>query len=357
MQKIEIKPVSSIPRAKWDSYVSAHSQGCVFHQEAFFRIYEVTPQHEPFFTCAVNTSGDIVAMLCAVRVAVGEAMSRWTSRSLMYAPPICDNSQEGVAGLKLLLEDHDKHMAKRVLFTEIRPSGKCGELGQALGQLGYEYFDYFNYVQDLSEGENAICSRAKKMLQKVRSSERRGAEIKHLELDEHNIASVYRVISQSYCRAQVPLSPIQLFDASRRFLSAGVMSLRSLEFLGETVAVAVGLSYKDKYFAWFNGTTRPRNLPATSAVLVWDEMRTALKDGLTSYDFGGAGWPNEDYGPRVFKSRFKGQLTNHGRYRKVHSRLKLNMARAGYQLLRGTLSPNVRPPLEPDGSSKVLGAK
>lgn len=260
----------------------------------------------------------------------------------MYAEPICEPTDVGRDGLAKLLEAHDSEHSKKVLFSEIRPiKSLCAAKG-LLTERGYKYFDYSNYIQNLGGSIAPVQSRAKKMLQKVRSSIRRGAEVQRLDATKQNIARAYRVIQHSYYRAQVPRAPIEVFMSAAECLPEGVLCIRMLRHQGQDVAAAIGLSFGDRYFAWYNGSTRPAALPATTGVLVWDEIQQAHQAGHSYYDFGGAGWPKKSYGPRVFKSRFKGTLTNHGRYRKVYSPFKLNVARAGYFLLRGKISPRTR---------------
>ena len=101
---------------------------------------------------------------------------------------------------------------------------------------------------------------------------------------------------------------------------------------GKDLAGTIGLCYGPRYFAWYGGTSRPPGLHPF-ACLVWDEIQQSHQQGLAIYDFGGAGRPEEEYGPRVFKSRFHGQLVNHGRFRRVFSRGKLALAERGYKSL------------------------
>lgn len=61
---------------------------------------------------------------------------------------------------------------------------------------------------------------------------------------------------------------------------------------------------------------------------------------MTLYDFGGAGWPNEDYGPRHFKKKFGGELVRFGRYRKVFSPIRMKMAEAAYDATRRMSRPS-----------------
>ncbi|MFN3189921.1 MAG: GNAT family N-acetyltransferase [Aureliella sp.] len=343
MNDIKIRSCCELDPQQWDCFVRGHPNGEVFHTTAFFNALSETPGHQPQFLAAVEEGKDgvaIVALLAAVRVTVGPVFTNWTTRSLMYAEPIFADSEVGRYALQLLIQHHDQVVAKFSLFSEIRAVNVPGEEKQILEEFGYKYLEYYNYLQDLRGGMQQVEATTPKVRRKVESAMRKGARvIRCAPANEKCIGMAYEVIAESYRRARVPLADFQLFSRTAAFLGKD-LSVRLLEYGGSVVASSIGLVYKNRFFAWYNGTLRPADLPASSAVLVWDEMTEACERGLTQYDFGGAGWPDEDYGPRTFKARFKGQLVNYGRYRKVSSRLRLQVARAGYRLLRGAISPS-----------------
>ena len=324
----------------WDRYVNDHPKGSVFHTSAMFRVFDATPNHEPMHIASRNSDGKIVAMLCAVRVSTfGGMMQRIASRSIMYAEPICDDSDEGIESLIQLIQSHDRRWNRKTLYTEIRPlADHHGAEQVALEKCGYELLPYCNYVNDLSEGTKSIAARTKGVQRKIRTAKRRGLEIKRVDLTG-SIESVYQQIQASFGRAKVPVAPIELFQSANEHLPQEVLSVRLGCLDGQNVAASVGLVFKDRYFAWFNGTTRPKGVCATAA-LVWDEIEEACGRGIKTYDFGGAGWPGENFGPRTFKSRFGGESVCQGRYRKVGSQLRLALANRGYKLVRRVLFKN-----------------
>ena len=317
----------------WNEYVEKHPKGSVFHTREMYRVFEDTPGYTPMWIGARDADGEIIAILCAVKVAtVSGMLSRFASRSIMFAEPICDDTDEGILALAKLIEFHDEKWCKQTLFTEVRPMQPQGSEAVALENSNYKQLDYCNYVNDLSDGHHVLASRIKKTMRKVRTAKRRG-----LVIDKGNNAALvgraYRQIQTSYAHSRVPVAPVEILEAAVRHLPPGVLQIRVGHIGGADVAAAVGLVYKNRYFAWYNGTTRPKGI-AGAATLVWDEIETACRLGLSEYDFGGAGWPDEDFGPREFKSRFGGKLVNHSRYRKIGSQIKLVLAEKGYGILR-----------------------
>ena len=324
----------------WDRYVNEHPKGSIFHTSAMLRVFKATPNHDPMFIAARNGDGKIVAILCAVRVnTLGGVLERLASRSIMYAEPICDDTDEGIESLIGLIKTHDRRWNRKTLFTEVRPmTGRHGAEQVALEHCGYQLLPYCNYVNDLSDGASSIAARTKPVQRKIRTAKRRGLKIKQVS-SENDFESVYRQIQVSYGRSQIPVAPNELFHSARKHLPPEMLSVRLGSVDGQNVAASVGLVFKDRYFAWFNGTTRPKGIAATAS-LVWDEIEEACQRGIKTYDFGGAGWPEEEYGPRIFKSRFGGTAIDSGRYRKVGSQLQLALARGGFGLVRRFLFKN-----------------
>ncbi len=321
----------------WNEYVLQHPQGSIFHTREMYQVFANTPRHEPMFNGYRDSTGKIIAMLCAVKIdTIGGAMSSLASRSVMFAEPICDDSDEGIMALKKLIEHHDLEWGRKTLFTEIRLHNAPGAERIALEGCGYDHLEYLNYVNDLSDGQHVLASKIKKTFRKIRTARRRGMTVDQASTPDM-LLRVYRQIQSSYSRAKVPVAPLQLFESAVQFLPNDSIQLRVGSLDGTDVASAVGLIFKDRYYAWYNGTTRPQGVSATATV-VWDEIEAACRLGLTQYDFGGAGWPDEDFGPRKFKSRFGGELVSHGRYRKVGSPLKLALAKGGYGLFRTFLA-------------------
>ena len=337
----------------WNEYVNKHPKGSVFHTREMFRVFEDTPSHTPMWIGARDSNGEIIAILCAVKVdTISGVLSRFASRSIMFAEPICDDTDEGILALSKLIEFHDRQWNKETLFTEVRPMHEPNAEVVALESSQYRQLSYCNYINDLSDGHHVLASKIKKTMRKIRTAKRRGLIIDGENLEEL-IPRAYQQIQASYSRSRVPVAPIEILSAAVRHLPVGTLQVRVGHVNGVDVAASVGLVFKNRYFAWFNGTIRPKGIAAVAA-LVWDEIETACRLGLTEYDFGGAGWPEQEFGPREFKSRFGGNQVNHFRYRKIGSRIKMALAEKGYGILRRFLSSQNK---ENDFTISTMGSK
>lgn len=325
--------ISHFPNhADWNDYPANHPRGSVFHTLEMYCSFLGRTRTDPVSLSARNRDGKIVAMLSAVFVDTLDLFKRWSTRSIMFAEPICDPTPEGRAGLRQLLKEHDRIAGNSTLFTEIRCLFPPSDVHSILTEEDYSWFDYDNYLQDLTVDLGVMKSRMKSQMRKIKTAHKRGLVISQHN-DQSGVERAYRIIKESYRRSQVPCLSKEIFENAMHQMPPGRMQVRVAELDGQDVAAAIGLVYGDRFYAWHNGTTRPKGISATAAI-VWDEIQEAKRLGLVEYDFGGAGWAGQSYGPRTFKARFKGNLVNYGRYRRVHSKFRFMIAKGVFEVCR-----------------------
>ena len=322
---------------KWGEYIQRHDKATIFHTVGMYEVFSGTPKCRPWAMAATNADGAIVAMASAVRVeTLGGMASRFASRSIWYAEPICDETDEGQAGLELIIQAHDKAMKGQVLFTEIRPLFQQKREFTALSNQGYTYKDYLNYVVtlDVASGEtNALLQNVSKSCRKqIRKCADRGVTVK-VETTHDSIDELYKLVQFSYSRSGVPLAGKELFQRALVIFGSEIVEIRLAKYKNATVAAGITLKFKGVVYAWYGGSYRLPGL-APFAALTWSEIESGAREGFRFYDFGGAGWPDEDYGPRDFKSKFGGELVRYGRYKKVDSPMKLKAATSVFGLLK-----------------------
>lgn len=335
--KLEMMTPDQVPQL-WDDYVGKHPKGTIFHTSLMHQVFDRTKKYYPFSLAARNQNGEIIAMLCAVRIeTVGGIASSMASRSIWYSEPICDASPEGQTALSLLVAEHDRAMRGKILFTEVRPIYENDWEHDALLNNHYEYKNYLNYVVELQDDETAQLKRlAKSCRKQIRKCQNRGVTIERVT-NHDSVEQMYKLVEFSYNRSKVPLASVDLFHNALDVLGDSMAEIRIASFENQNVAAGITLKFKEMIYAWYGGSLRITGL-APFAMLTWDEIRCGGAEGYRHYDFGGAGWPDEDYGPRDFKSKFGGELVQYGRYRRIVSPLKLTAATYAYQAVRGLKS-------------------
>lgn len=318
---------------RWDDYVLQHPKGAIFHTRAMLRVFGSVQSIEPMAEAAVDESGRIVALLVSCHVKTLRGLSGLTSRAVHYAEPLCDPSPLGVEGLEKLIQRHDDRMRNRALLCEVRVLSEPGCEHEALLHSGYDHRDYINYIVPLDAPSDVLWERLnKKLRQKIRGTWRSGIEVRD-DTSQAGVERLYKLLQASYGRARVPLLNRKLFEATLEHLSPECVRIRTAFQNDQPVASIISLIFGNRLFSWYGGTLR---LPGLSpfACVVWDDIAWGSQNGLQIYDFGGAGWPHENYGPRKFKASFGGQEIRPGRYVQTYSPLRLRLATWAYGVSR-----------------------
>ena len=334
-----IRIVTSAETDIWDAYVEQHPKASVFHTRQMVDIYSATHKYQPLAIAAVNQYGQPVAMIVSVLVqTLTGVASSFASRAVMFAEPICNDDDEGIQGLVMLLHHHDDWMKRRALFAEIRPIWESGAERVALEKCGYRYLDYANYIVDVTRSPDELwSSMSKKFRYEIEWAKKRGVEIVEDSFSS-GVRALYKLLQVSYGRSQVPLPDESLFLAAIESLPHEFRRVTLAKYQGRYVAGSLDLIHKGVVFGWYSGTERVRGISA-NGVVNWSVIQRASQNGHRIFDFGGIGWPGEDYGPGRFKAKFGGELVCYGRYRKTYSPWKLWMAEKVYQRARGFIAP------------------
>lgn len=325
----------------WDQFVASNPNGHIFHTTGMQRAFGRTPRHQVHAHAAVDPMGEILAMLVSVRINTLKYFdTSLSARAILYAEPISDGTAAGRQAISELLASHDRWMRRRTLFAELRPIHSCQDLDDSLQAGGYQRLGYLNYELDLNHSTDFLFKGLEaKCRNGIRSSERRGLIVREVQpLDQ--LEQSYQLFQSSYAHAKVPLVTIDLFRAAIETLPAEQIRMFIAEYQGNLVASRLFLYFGQQVTYWYAGALRISGIAAMSSIL-WEVIRDASEGGFQVFDFGGAGWEGESYGPGRFKSQFGARMTNYGRYRKIYAPRKMRYAESAYARLRGMLSPRM----------------
>lgn len=316
---------------RWDAYVRQHPQGSIFHTSAMIRAFAATKSLEPHAFAALDAAGNIVAMLVSVHVKTLPEFNSLASRVVHFAEPLCEPNEAGVAALTHLLAAHDAALRSRAVMCEIRCTCQPGLEKQAMLNNGYEHRDYINYLVGLQSDHDPLWKKLnKRMRQKIRGTQRKQVVVR----DDNTPAGVrrlYQLLQVSYGLAKVPLVGRDLFENTLIHLPPECVRLRTAFQDERPIASIISLTFGDRVFSWYGGTLRLNGL-SPFACIVWDDIVWGCQNGFRHYDFGGAGWPHEEYGPRKFKADFGGQEVRYGRYILPYSKVRLRIAEMAYKM-------------------------
>ncbi len=331
--------VDLLDRETWSSFVQQHPNGSIFHTPEMFDVFQSTRGHVPLLLAALDSIGDVLALLVSVKVqTLPWIFGRVSSRALLYAQPICRSGEQSGTALKAIMEEHDRRMRRSVLFTEVRPLSGDGSERVALTERGYDHEGYLNYLTDVRLSPEELVRRMNKHGRRdLRAGQRQALSTEDATCME-GIDALYPILQETFANARVPLADKELFVNALRILSPRKMvKVFLVQHEDRPIAGTVVLCHRDTVFFWYAGKRRGSPLHAME-VINFSMLEWAHFHNYRTFDYGGAGRPDKEYGVRDFKAKLGGELVNYGRYRKVYSPWKFAIAERTYEASRSLWS-------------------
>jgi hypothetical protein len=332
---MSITIVHTLPQEEWRRFVEGHPAGNIFHMPEMFQVFSRTKGYQPELWAATE-DGRVLALLLPVRVTLMDGLlGRFTARAVVYGSVLRAPGTEGQEALVMLLRSYTRKAKGSPLFTELRNLSDLSDLQPVLNESGFVQEGHLNFLIDLDQPEEVIWRKISKSgRQSVRTSRNKGTIIEEVT-ERQKVTIAYQLLQQVYTRAQVPLASPALFEAAFDILAPRGMFKILLAHVDEHyIGTCLLLMYKGRIIDWYAGSDRAFSSYCPSEFLIWHTLQWGKEHYFHLFDFGGAGKPDEDYGPRRFKAKFGGTLVNYGRNICIHHPRLLRFSQWGYQLYR-----------------------
>lgn len=338
--------VRTLPGKDWRRFVDEHPQGNIFHTPEMFQVFSRAQGHHPTLWAAVGHHGRILALLLPVQITlINGPLRGFTTRAVAYGGVLCAPGSAGREGLAALLRAYTRQRKGRPLFTELRHTSEPDDLQAILQDHDFVYEDHLNFLIDISLPVEQVWGNIRKSARKSIRKALNKDELVITEVDAlSQVATCYDIFQKTYAQADVPLADRSLFEAAFEVLHPKGMAQFLLGRIEETdVAAAVALLYKDRIHGWYRGFDRAYSSYLPNDLMVWHVLKWGTENGYRVFDFGGAGKPDEEYGPRRFKAKFGPELVCYGRNTHVHAPTRLAISKRGYQVYQRFIGSRDRP--------------
>jgi CelD/BcsL family acetyltransferase involved in cellulose biosynthesis len=329
--------VRTLDEGPWSAFVEGHPAGSIFHTPEMHRVFAETRHHAPAVWATIDAAGEIRALIAPVQIAtVGGPLRVLTTRTVSFSGPLV--APGGRGSLEGLLRAYQRGSPRTAVFTEFRNPTDVSDLAPVLAAVGFRHEPHLNFLVDLTPSEDDLWRRISPSARRnVQKAHRLGVLIDEVA-DPSGIAAGYEVLRDVYRRIRVPLPDRSLFDTAFRILGPlGRFRVFLARLDGRVVGALTLLLYKDLVTYWYTGTLRGYATYRAGDLLAWHAIEFGHSRGYRSLDFGGAGRPDEPYGVRDFKAKFGGRLVDFGRDVWVRAPLRMRLAKAGYERMRGFL--------------------
>jgi lipid II:glycine glycyltransferase (peptidoglycan interpeptide bridge formation enzyme) len=335
--------VRTLPEDEWRTFVTEHPTGNIFHTPEMFQVFSRAQGYHPELWAVRGDNDRVLALMLPVKITLwGGLLRRFTTRAIVYGGVLCCADSAGHEALNLLLSAYKKEVKNQTLFTEFRNLSNLNDIQPILQRNHYIFEDHLDYQIDVSlpteEIWNKIDASARKKLKKALKKNLLAIEEVN---DISQIPFCYNLFHATYDRVHVPLPTQSLFETAFEILYPKGMIQFLLGRVENTyVAASAALLYKDVIYGWYRGFNRTFVAYFPNDLMVWRVLKWGSEHGYHIFDFGGAGKPDEKYGPRAFKAKFGGNLVDYGRNTYVHSPYLFHVSQFGYQLARRFLYPD-----------------
>lgn len=322
---------------KWGDFVYNHPKGNIFQTPEMAEVYRRTKNYEPITLAAINTKNDeMLAVLQAVVIKeISGFLGTFSVRAIIQGGSLFIENENGIKSHKLLMEHYDKIAQKKALYTQVRNMWDTSNISNFLNSMGYEYEEHLNFLIDLKRSEEELWHNLKRDKKRgITKARKRGIIIEEVK-DKKLPPIFYIIIEETYKNARVPLADISLFESVFDILVPKNMAKFYLAKYEDTfIGARLVTTYKNMIFDWYAGALTSYLPMYVNEALVWHILTEGANSGYFTFDFGGAGNPNEAYGVREFKKQFAGEMVNFGRYMKVYSPIKMKIAEKGFNIYR-----------------------
>ena len=322
---------------KWSEFVYNHPHGNIFQAPEIAEVYKRTKNYESMSLAAINTKNDeVLAILQAVVIKeMNGIVGTFSARSIIQGGPLFIENENGIQALKVLMEHYDKIAQKKALYTQIRTLWDTSRILSFLNGIGYEYEERLNFLIDLNRPKEEIWQDIHKSRRKgINRAANKGVVIEEVR-DKKFISIFYGIVEETYKNARIPLADISLIESSfESLVPKNMATFYIAKYEDMQVGARAVLNYRGLIYDWYAGASSAHLSLYINEALVWHILKEGANNSYHTFNFGGAGKPNEEYGVREFKRRFGGEMVNFGRYTKIHSPIKMKIAEKGFNIYR-----------------------
>jgi len=332
----ELIVTNKIDRGEWSKFVYNHPHGNIFQTPEMAEVYKRTKNYEPISLAVTDETGKILAVMLAVVIReMGGILGTFSARSIIEGGPLFVEGELGLKAASLLIDKYEEVVKKKAVYSEVRMLTEIPSLGTILKQQGFHFEDHFNALIDLNKPKEELWNQLKKD-RKRGIKKARKLNISIEERDEKEfVETFYSLVQATYKRAKIPLPDVSLFEAVYDILVPKQNAVYLFaKYNGEYIATQVALIYKDTIYAWYTGAIRDYLKYHPGDLLIWHLLEWGSENGFKTFDFGGGGSPTKNVNIRNYKARFGCKFFNYGRFKKVHSPIKMKLAEKGFQIYR-----------------------
>lgn len=304
---------NNIDKEQWQQLVDESPVATFFQTEACYRFYASLSFMKPFVV-AVSEDGRLCGLVCGYVIADGNPLKQFFSRRAIVPGGALLASDISAESLKFLLEAVKKELSGQAIYIEFRNYNDYTATRSVFEEIGFQYNAHLNFHVATPDVETALLKLSSSKRRQIKQTLKAGAEIVKAQTAEE-VGFYYLILKTLYKeRVKSPLFPIEFFEKLIQLSNADIWLIKMGDkILGGITCVYLQNKSVSEWFVCGDDTNVDKNV-YPSVLATWAGIQYAAENQYMKFDFMGAGKPDDAYGVREFKSKFGGELVEHGRF-------------------------------------------
>jgi serine/alanine adding enzyme len=255
-------------------------------------------------------------------------LSKLTSRAIIWGGPLALNDsyfEKTLIQVKNILKNE-------VIYLQIRNIYQLNEVRKVLlNRQGINYHEHFTVINQLSP--NLLETYHSGRRKNIRRAMKNDLIFKCLT-EENEIELAGKIVIQTYKEIKLPCPDLFFFRNTSQLSKKGELKVFGVFHNSKMISSRFCFTYKDYIYDWYAGSEKTSNHLYPNDFIVHNILEWGFQNGFNTFDFGGAGNSNSEYGVRDFKLKFGGQLTEYGRNEIIFQPFKFKLGKLGFQILK-----------------------
>ena len=327
---IKILTYNEIDKQQWQQLIDRSATATWFQTDEAYQFYASVSEMIPFAT-AVENNGKLRAVCVGYTTQETNTIKQYlTCRAIIIGGPLLANdaTDEEVATLLKAI----KLLGDKAIYVETRNFNDYSRWKTVFEANGFAYQPHLNFHVDCTL-ENVLTTMSESRRRQIKKASKSGVEL--IEATSHkDICSFYNILSDLYKnKVKTPLFPLDFF---LRFYENGFGKYLLVKYEDKIIGGIMCPILKGRtIYEWFVcGMDEQYKNQYPSVMATYAAIEYAQQNGLSRFDFMGAGKPEEAYGVRDFKARFGGEQVEHGRFLCVRKPLLYWIGKMGVKILK-----------------------
>lgn len=303
---------SEINIDQWQSLINSSPTSSFFQTPECYEFYTTLSFLKPFVV-GISENNQLVGVICGYLISEGNVLKKYFTRRAIVPGGALLSPEISSEALKALFEQVSQILSKKAIYIELRNFNDYSTFRPIIESVNFLYQPHYDIQVETDNTATLLQRLSESKRRQLKASQKKGVTWEETK-EPDDVNAFYKVLKHLYqTKVKTPLFPLEFFE---KLVKQSFGKLLVVKFNGQVIGGMACVILENKtLYEWFVcGEEREEKDIFTSVVATWAGIEYAAKNRIPLFDFMGAGTPDKDYGVRKFKSKFGGELVEHGRF-------------------------------------------